>query len=117
MQSNHYINPYQPRHPYSLTNKQRQFLKHWEKQKETPRFVYFLFNGVIKKISWVFILFKVIQLLFFKEQSYNFYVTGFGIVFLFIEILFWIFCGLTFGWLEYTKKESEYELFHSMRHF
>jgi hypothetical protein len=117
MQSNQYINPYNPPHPYRLSNKQRLFLKKWEKQKEMPRVMYFLINGFLKKISWVFIIFKFIQFIFFKEQSNNFYATGFGILFLVTELLFWIFCGLIMGWMQYTQKESEYELFRSMRHF
>jgi hypothetical protein len=117
MKTVHYINPYNPPHPYRLSNKQRQFLKKWEKQKDTPRITYFLINGVLKKISWVFLLFKAIQLIIFNEQSANFYNTGFGLLFLFIELVFWFFAGIIIGWIQYTEKESQYELFRSMRHF
>jgi hypothetical protein len=117
MHSSQYINPYKPQHPYSLSNKQRLFLKKWEKQRDMPRVMYFLINGFLKKISWVFIILKAVQFIFFNEQSTNFYITGFGVFFLLTEFFFWVFCGLILGWMQYTEKESEYELFKSMRHF
>jgi len=112
-----YINPYNPPHPFRLSEKERRFLKKWEQSRRKPRWFYFLVHGFLKQVSWIFLFFKILQLIFFSDASGQFYNSAEGLLFLLFECVFWIFCGITLGWMNYTRKETEYELFRSLRHF
>jgi len=112
-----YINPYNPPHPFRLTEKQRRFLITWERRRKQPRWQYLLIHGFIKQVAWLFLLLKSAQLFFFSDATRSFYNSPEGLFFLLFECIFWIFCGLTLGWMNYTQKETEYEIFRSQRHF
>ncbi len=112
-----YINPYNLPHPYTLTDKQRVFIKRWETERKKPKLQFYFIDGFIKQVSWIFLAFKFIQLIFLKSETQFLYSTGTGVLFLIIELLFWIFCGVVLGWMKFTQKETEFELFKSMRHF
>ena len=117
MNSYHYINPYRPQHPFQLTDKQRSFLNSWEKKRKGSRPKFYFINGFLKNTSWIFIFQKLIQFLSFNEATVLFYKSTSGLLFLLVEILFWLFCGVVIGWMNYISRESRFELFKSMRHF
>jgi len=117
MNSYQYINPYKPPHPFHLTEKQKLFLKDWEQQRNGSKIRFYFINGFIKKISWLFLFLKLIQVFTLNSETIYFYNSPLGLCFLFFELIFWIFCGIVVGWLNFVNRESRYELFLSMRHF
>jgi hypothetical protein len=112
-----YINPYNPPHPYRLTRDQRIFLTQWGIRRKQSKWVFFFLNGFFKYCLWVFLFIKAIQIIFYSTATIQFYYSFSGCMFLIVEILFFLFSSLVIGWLNYTRKEAEYEYLFSLRHF
>ena len=92
------------------TEKQLAFMHSWKNKRNSPFWKFLLLHGIFKECFFLFIVIKIIQF-FYENQAFTFfYLSIEGLIFLFFEILFWIFAGFIIGWIKYNSNEIEYEL-------
>lgn len=103
--------------PYRLNTKQRRFIKHWEKRKQMPRWKYILYYGILREGLILFVIIKIVQLLYDINGFTVLYGSMAGLLFLLFEIVFWLGGGLVIGWFKYNSYQTEYEMLKSMEHY
>ncbi len=60
---------------------------------------------------------KLLQFVFDPQAFQGFYFNTMGILFLVLEICFWLGGGGIIGWFKHRSFETEYEMLKSMEHF
>ncbi|MFT3846168.1 MAG: hypothetical protein QM725_14020 [Lacibacter sp.] len=111
------LNDFHNYNPYRLTPRQRKFLKHWEKKRQTPRWKYILFHGVLREGIISMVVVKLLQFAVDTKAFAGFYLNAMGIIFLVFEVCFWLGGGAIIGWFKHRSYETEYEMLKSMEHF
>ena len=97
------------------TDKETLFFEMWETQRCLPKWKFILVNGILKEGLLLFTILKILQYIFLSEAFRTFYSSFNGIVFLFLEILFWLCGGYVVGWFKYNSNEIEYELIKGIK--
>ena len=82
----------------------------WETQRDLPRNKYILLHGILREGLILFIIIKLLQFLIQRDGFTVFYTSYQGVLFLFLEIIFWTFGGYVIGWFKRNRNEIEYEL-------
>ncbi len=111
------LNDFYNYHPYRLSTKQRRFIKRWEKRKQMPRWQYLLYFGVLREGLILFVIIKLVQLVYDIKGFAVLYSSMGGLLFLLFEIIFWLGGGLVIGWFKYNSYQTEYEMLKSMEHY
>ena len=92
------------------TEKELAFFDSWTYTRSQPKWMYILFQGILKEALLFFILIKIIQILNDIAAFSVFYNSLSGLIFLFFEIIFWLISGFVIAWFKYNTNEIEYEL-------
>ncbi|MFN9710416.1 MAG: hypothetical protein ACK55K_03295 [Bacteroidota bacterium] len=92
------------------TEKELAFFDSWTLTRTQPKWMFILFQGILKESLLVFIIIKVFQILNDINSFSLFYNSASGILFLLFEIIFWLISGFVIGWFKYNTNEIEYEL-------
>lgn len=111
------FNDFRNYHPYRLTQRQRKFLKLWEKRRTIPRWKYILYHGVLREGLISMLVIKLLQFVFDPQAFTGFYFTVMGVILLVMEVCFWLGGGGIIGWFKHRSFETEYEMLKSMEHF